>query len=110
MKKINWKNNYTDLQIKYIELKQKNVLLEQIIDDNEKDREYIFERGDIVMDLAKKSPKLILGTKDGSYEFMELKNQYIKDIFNKTTVIEKGSISTQPADIVEKHYSSYELI
>ena len=76
---------------------------------NKKNREYIFERGDIIMDLSRKSPKLILGIKDDSYELMVLKSQYIKDIFNQTTIIEKGTICTQPTSMVEKYYSIYEF-
>lgn len=74
-------------------------------------RKYIFDRGDVIMDLAKKAPMLILGvTEDECYKKMNLKTQYIKDFLGETHIIEKGSVSTQPADIVEKYYSYYELI
>ncbi len=37
-------------------------------------------------------------------DFINLKSQHFKDIFGEHITIEKGSESSQPADIVERHF------
>jgi hypothetical protein len=73
-------------------------------------RKPCFERGDIIIDLEKKEPRLILSiTEEGLYEFIELKDQNWKDIFNNNIGIKKGDIGKQPIDIVERHFCIYEI-
>jgi len=70
---------------------------------------HIFERGDIISDASKKYVRLILKAKNREYYFMHLKSQSIKDIFGNIFNIEKGHESSQPADIVEKHFYFVQL-
>jgi hypothetical protein len=76
-------------------------------------RKPLFERGDIILDLKKKEPRLILSIKEDKagfrYEFMELEDQNWKDIYGNYIGIKKGEISFQPCDIVEKHFSIYNM-
>mgnify|MGYP000970248702 CR=1 FL=1 len=74
----------------------------------ETEYDYLFERGDVIMSL-KKDVRVILGTKDGCYEYFYIKDKSFNDIFNTTHTTKKGDICTQPKDIVEKHFSIYEF-
>ena len=74
------------------------------------ERKALFERGDIILDLDKKEPRLILSvTDDGWYEFMELGDQCWHDIFGTDISIKKGETGKQPCDIVEKNFSIYKI-
>jgi hypothetical protein len=75
------------------------------------EQHHIFERGDIVTTLDKKDVRVILKAEDRTYHFMNLKAEgfKVKDIFNKTINIEKGSEGSQPADIVEKHFCLFQI-
>ena len=70
---------------------------------------HIFERGDVISNSSKKDVRLILKAENRMYHFINLKSQYFKDIFGAPINIEKGSESSQPADIVEKHFYVVEL-
>jgi len=70
---------------------------------------HIFERGDIISNGSKNDVRLILKAENRIYYFINLKSQYFNDIFGRSINIEKGSESSQPADIVEKHFYLVEL-
>jgi hypothetical protein len=70
---------------------------------------HIFERGDIISDSSKKDVRFILKAENRKYYFIHLKDNYFNDIFGKRFDIRKGSESSQPADIVEKHFYLVEL-
>ena len=73
-------------------------------------RDTYFKRGDIIINLAKTQPRLILSVTDkGTYEYMELADYHFDDIFGNRYYVKKGDISTQPADIVEKYWCLYEI-
>lgn len=73
-------------------------------------RKPFFERGDIILDLKKENPRLILSVTDNEkYEFMELVSHYFKDVFGNPIDISKGDVSTQPIDIVEKNFCIYKI-
>jgi len=67
----------------------------------------LFEVGDVVMNLKKNDPLLILGIDGDEYIYMHLRDQYFGDTFGHSHVIKKGSKSNQPMDIVERHHSLY---
>lgn len=74
------------------------------------ERKVLFERGDIVLDLDRKDPRLILSiSEDNKYEFMELKDQSWKNVFGTIITIHKGDINWQPIDIVESNFSIYNI-
>lgn len=69
----------------------------------------VFEKGDLISSISKKEVRLITGVKDGCYEYINLYEQRFKDVFGQYHTIAKGSVSTQPIDIVHKHYSILDL-
>ena len=70
---------------------------------------HIFEHGDIISDSSKKDVRLILKAENRIYYCLQLKPQYIKDVFGTVHVIEKGSETYQPADIVERNFYIVEI-
>lgn len=73
-------------------------------------REPYFKRGDIILDLKRENPRLILSIKDNiNYEFMELKDHNWHDIFGSPMGVSKGDICSQPIDIVEMNYCIYKI-
>ena len=69
----------------------------------------VFEIGDIISNLSKSDIRVITNITDIDYEFMQIKGRVYKDIFGQLNEIEKGSKSTQPMEIVHKHFSIIEL-
>lgn len=73
-------------------------------------REPHFKRGDIILDLQRKDPRLILSVLENEYyEFLILKDQYWKDIYGNNIGGKKGDTASQPIDIIEKNFSIYEI-
>jgi hypothetical protein len=83
----------------------KKLVVKKVEDDNNA----VFVKGDVIASIMKKDIRLITGIKDVSYEFINLKEQRFQDISGQWHVIEKGSVSSQPIDIVHKHFSILEL-
>jgi len=69
----------------------------------------VFEKGDVISSISKKEIRLITGIKGVSYEFINLKELRVQDISGQWHVIGKGSVASQPIDIVHKHFSILEL-
>lgn len=76
---------------------------------NSKQISHIFERGDIISNLSKTDVRLVLKAENGIYYFMNLKTQYIDTHSHGRTIEVKGSESSQPSNIVEKHFCLLEI-
>jgi hypothetical protein len=74
------------------------------------ERKPFFEKGDIIMNLKRNDPRVILSiTEGGCYEFMSLLTLNFHDVFGNPQSINKGDIGTQPIDIVEKYFCLYQF-
>jgi hypothetical protein len=78
------------------------------------ERKALFEKGDIVLNLKRTEPRLILDviTENDTfyrYRFMHLKDQSLYTIAGEDISFKKGDTGTQPCDIVEKHFSIYKI-
>lgn len=69
----------------------------------------VFKKGDIISSLSKDDIRLIMGVKDGEYEFIHLNEQRFQDIANNWHTIEKGSQSSQPVGLVHKYFCIVDL-
>lgn len=70
---------------------------------------HIFERGDVISNASKKDVRFILKAENRMYHFINLKSQYLVDIFCRPITAKKGDESSQSADIVERHFYVVEL-
>ena len=77
------------------------------------ERKALFEKGDILLDLPRKRPILILNIVINgeymSYEYIELKDQHYHTIAGESIYIKKGNTSQRPCDLVEREYSIYKI-